>query len=175
MVKCFQKYHLTLLQLTTIEKVHFIITRKASFENVRQDLSATLIEDKVDNSYSIVIRNGKIVWKGVWIECYLRLNMSSRRYSFPGCLSIHQMLTLNVPGSQNSQNSLNNCIRYIRPAFWSTDISKFYYSDINLFLIDDAGCKICNIWLLLFESNSRTITILDLNTGGKYWCSYYSR
>ena len=55
MVKCFQKYHLTLLQLTTIEKVHFIITRKASFENVRQDLSATLIEDKVEYEFPKIL------------------------------------------------------------------------------------------------------------------------
>ena len=29
---------------------------------------------------NIVIRNGKIVWKVTWIEYYLRLNLSSRRY-----------------------------------------------------------------------------------------------
>ena len=28
----------------------------------------------------IVIRNGKLVWKVVWIEYYLRLNLSSQRY-----------------------------------------------------------------------------------------------
>ena len=31
-------------------------------------------------SENIVIRNGSIVWKVVWIEYYLRLNLSSRRY-----------------------------------------------------------------------------------------------
>ena len=44
---------------------------------------------------------------------------------------------------------------------------------LNLFLIDDPLCKLCNIWLLLCENNSRSITIPDLNTGGKYCCSYY--
>ena len=39
---------------------------------------------------------------------------------------------------------------------WSTDISSFYYSDINLFLIDYVCCKLCNIWLLLLENNSRS-------------------
>ena len=39
-------------------------------------------------------------------------------------------------------------------ASWSTDISTFYYSDINLLLIDYACCKLCNIWFLLFENNS---------------------
>ena len=29
---------------------------------------------------SIAIRNGKTVWKVVWIEYYLRPNLSSRRY-----------------------------------------------------------------------------------------------
>ena len=29
---------------------------------------------------STAIRNGKIVWKVVWIEYYLRLALSSRRY-----------------------------------------------------------------------------------------------
>ena len=28
----------------------------------------------------IVIRNGKMVWKVIWIEYYLRLNLSSRRH-----------------------------------------------------------------------------------------------
>ena len=28
----------------------------------------------------IVTRNGKVVWKVVWIECYLQLDLSSRRY-----------------------------------------------------------------------------------------------
>ena len=42
-------------------------------------------------------------------------------------------------------------------------------------LIDDAWCKLCNTWLLLCENNSRSITILELHTGGKYYCSYYLR
>ena len=36
------------------------------------------MRQKVVNT--LVIRNGKIVWKVVWIEYYLRLNLSSRRY-----------------------------------------------------------------------------------------------
>ena len=49
---------------------------------------------------------------------------------------------------------------------------------INLiltFLIDDALCKLCNMWLLLRKNSSKSITISKLNTGGKYCCSYYSR
>ena len=41
-------------------------------------------------------------------------------------------------------------------ASWSTNISSFYYSDINLFLIDYACFRLCNISLLLFENNSRS-------------------
>ena len=46
---------------------------------------------------------------------------------------------------------------------------------LNLFLIDDAWCKLCSIWLLLCENNCGSIIIPELNTGGKYCCSYYSR
>ena len=51
----------------------------------------------------------------------------------------------------------------MRPASWSTDISSIYYSDINLILFDYAWHSLCNIWLLLVESNSRSITIQGLN------------
>ena len=49
-------------------------------------------------------------------------------------------------------------------ASWSTDISSFYYSDINLFLIDYACCK-RNIWLHLFENNSKSYH----HTGASHW------
>ena len=35
-----------------------------------------------------------------------------------------------------------------------------FYSDINLFFIGDASWKLCNIWFLFCENNSRSITIL---------------
>ena len=60
--------------------------------------------------HDIVIRNGKLVWKVVWIGYCLRLNLSSRRYQNPGYLSIHQMETLNVLESQYGQN---NCVIYM--------------------------------------------------------------
>ena len=46
-----------------------------------------------------------------------------------------------------------------------TDISSFNYSDINLFLIDYACCKLCNVWLLLFENNSRSYHY----SGASHW------
>ena len=58
--------------------------------------------------------------------------------------------------------------------FLAALIHLFFYFDINLFLIDDTWCKLCNIWLLLCENRSRSIIILELHTGGKYYCSYYS-
>ena len=64
-----------------------------------------------------------------------------------------------MPGSQN------NCILYVTQAFWSTDISSFYYSVTNLFLIDYVCCKLSNIWLLLFENNSRSYHY----TGASHW------
>ena len=48
-------------------------------------------------------------------------------------------------------------------ASWSPDIS--YYSDINLFLIDYDCCKLCNIWLFVFENNSRSYHY----TGTSHW------
>ena len=57
----------------------------------------------------------------------------------------------------------NNRILYVTS--WSTDVSSFYYSDINLFLIDYACCKLCNIWLLLFDNNFRSYHY----TGASHW------
>ena len=65
--------------------------------------------------------------------------------------------TLNVPENKN------NCILYVTSL--STDVSSFYYSDINLFLIDYACCKLCNIWLLLFENNFSSYHY----TGASHW------
>ena len=62
---------------------------------------------------------------------------------------------------QESENGQNNCLIYMGPASCSTDTSSFYYSEINLFLIDDTWCKLSNIWLLLCENNTRSITMLD--------------
>ena len=56
---------------------------------------------------------------------------------------------------------------FMWPASWNTDVSSFYYSDVNLFLINYAWCKLRNIWLLLFENNSRSITIQELSTWGR--------
>ena len=65
--------------------------------------------------------------------------------------------TLNVPENKN------NCILYVTSL--STDVSLFYYSDINLFLIDYACCKLRNIWLLLFENNFSSYHY----TGASHW------
>ena len=60
---------------------------------------------------------------------------------------------------------IKTTVFFMRPGSWSTDISSFYYSDINLLLIDYACCKLCNIWLLLFENNSRSYYY----TGASHW------
>ena len=54
---------------------------------------------------------------------------------------------------------------FMWPDSWSTNISSFYYSYINLFVIDYACCKLCNIWSLLFENNSRSYHY----TGAWHW------
>ena len=64
----------------------------------------------------------------VWIEYYLRLNLSGR-------------------GPENVSENFKTNVFFMWPASWSTDISSFYYSDINLFLIYYACCKLCNSWL----------------------------
>ena len=94
-------------------------------EKARWDIRNIWIYTTFRNTYagvdkstlnSIVIRNGKIVCKIVWIEYYLRLKRSS----------------------------------------WYIFI---YCSDINLFLINYAWCKLSNTWLLLFENNFSSITM----------------
>ena len=53
---------------------------------VRADGIPLVENDKFDQvldkvmSLTIIIRNGRIVWKVVWIKYYLRLNLSSQRY-----------------------------------------------------------------------------------------------
>ena len=53
---------------------------------VRVDGIPLVENDKFDQildkvmSLTIIIRNGRIVWKVVWIKYYLRLNLSSQRY-----------------------------------------------------------------------------------------------
>ena len=51
------------------------------------------------------------------------------------------------------------------PASLSNDIYSFYYSDINLFLIDYACCNLCNTWLLHFTNNARSFHY----TGASHW------
>ena len=67
-----------------------------------------------------------------------------------------------IPQDTNTQATL----KFIKCKHWmSRNISSFSYSDINLFFIDCACCKLCNIWLLLFENNSRSYNY----TGASQW------
>ena len=56
------------------------------------------------------------------------------------------------------------------PISWRPDISSVYCSDINLFLINYAWCKLCSKWLLLFENKSMSLTLQE-----KHCRNYYSR
>ena len=53
------------------------------------------------------------------------------------------------------------------PASLCTDISSFYYSDINLSLAECACYKLGNIWLLLCENISRSYHYTG--PGASYW------
>ena len=57
---------------------------------------------------NIVIRNGKIVWKVVEIEYYLRLNLSFRRYYYPGYLWIHQNVNNECAGKSKQLFSFSD-------------------------------------------------------------------
>ena len=87
-----------------------------------------IVITQISLSYkNILIRNGKIFWKVVWIKYYLIL------YSvFFTCDQLFRAL-----------------------------IHHNFIVLILMFLIDDAWCKLCNIWLLLCKNNSRSITIPD--------------
>ena len=73
------------------------------------------------------------------------------------------------------QYKLEMCRKLRTTLFFLCDQFLVALIHLNMFLINDALCKLCNIWLLLCKNNSRSITILELSTGGKYCCSYYLR
>ena len=60
---------------------------------------------------------------------------------------------------------IKTTVFFIWSTSWSTDLSSFYYSGIDLFLIYNVCCKLCNISLLFFENNSRSYHY----TGASYW------
>ena len=60
---------------------------------------------------------------------------------------------------------IKTTVLFVWPASWRTDISSFYFSDINLFLIDYAYWELCNTGLLLFNNNSRSYHY----TGVSHW------
>ena len=64
---------------------------------------------------------------------------------------------------------IKTTVIFMWPASWSTDISSFYYSNINLTWIDYVYCY---VWYVIFGfCSSVTIpgvtNILELHTGGK--------
>ena len=69
----------TLKRRITVRKRHRNHAEKL-LNDIDQNLDDRVKIKSLVNSLTIVIRNGKIVWKVVWIECYLRLNLSYQRY-----------------------------------------------------------------------------------------------
>ena len=82
---------------------------------------------------------------------------------FPKILVSQHTSNVNTECTGKSKHLYWLCYQILRALIYFS----FFYSDINLFLIDDAWCKLCNIWLLLCESNSKSITMKELNTEGK--------
>ena len=82
---------------------------------------------------------------------------------FPKILVSQHTSYVNTECTGKSKHLYWLCYQLLRALIYFS----FFYSDINLFLIDYAWCKLCNIWLLLCESNSKSITMQELNTGGK--------
>ena len=82
-------------------------------------------------------------------------------------LEFSKMLVPRLP--QHSWNVNIECVRKSTTVFFICDqllgvlIHLNCISLILMFLTDDAWCKLCNIWLLLCENNSRNITIPALN------------
>ena len=64
---------------------------------------------------------------------------------------------------------IKNTVLFMWSTSWGPGTSSFHCSDINLFLIDYAWCKLSNKWLLHFENNSRSLILEE-----KHCCSYYS-
>ena len=98
------------------------------------------------------------------------------RVLFPAGLELPKRLVPRLPQNSSKVNtecagkskqlySIYSLIFFMWPASWSHDIPSFYYSDINLLLIDYACCKLCYTWLLLFENNSRSYHY----TGALHW------
>ena len=95
--------------------------------------------------YSIVIRNGKIVGKVAWIGYYLRLNLKILVPRLPQHTS-----NVNTECAGNSDWSKLQYSLYVShnvTSFLEHWYTFIIYFDINLFLIYDAWCKVCNIWL----------------------------
>ena len=82
-----------------------------------------------------------------------------------------KMLVPKLPQNISNVNiKIKTNVLFMWLTSWSPDISSFFCSDINLYFVDHAWCKLCNKWLLLFENSTRTKTQEE-----KHCCSYYSR
>ena len=79
-------------------------------------------QEKVNQN--IVIRKGKIVWKVVFCGWFWGLEDSSTRATSDFMKCKHWMC-----------RKIKTTVFFIWPVSWSTDVSSFYYSDVNLFLI----------------------------------------
>ena len=100
---------------------------------------------------------------------YKKRKDSLNRVLFAAELEFPKILVPNLPQNSSNVNWMYRKIKitvfFMWLAFWSSDISSFYCSGINLFLVDYTCCKLCNIWLLLFRNNCRSYHY----TGASHW------
>ena len=68
---------------------------------------------------------------------------------------------VNIESAGKSKQLFIKYIFFTWTASWSVNINSFYYSDTNLLLIDYACCKLCNIWLLIFENSSTSYHYME--------------
>ena len=98
------------------------------------------------------------------------LEGSLDRVLFAAELEFPKILVPRLPQNTSNVNieyagKSYNCILYVDSFLEHIKLSSFYCSDINLFLIDHTCYKLCNIWLLLFENNSKIYHY----TGAAHW------
>ena len=75
---------------------------------------------------------------------------------FAAELEFPRILVPRVP--QKSSNANIECVGKSKQLYCLCDqlLGALIYIHFNLFLIGNACCKLCNMWLLLFENNSRS-------------------
>ena len=98
--------------------------------------------------HNISIRTGKIVWKvseSSIICSWIWVPEDTSTQAISKCIKCKHWMC----------RKIKIIVFFVWPAPWSTDISLFYCSDINLFL----RRELCNLWLIFFKNSSRSFAL----------------